>query len=116
MPDSNTFDPNAMNVGKYLAYRLHQLGVNQLFSVPGDYTSDLLEIIDTYKTPKGDRYLNRIGNCNELNAGYAADGYARANGLGAVAVTTGVGSFSLLNAIGGSFVESIPVVASIGTL
>lgn len=116
MPDSNTFDPNAMNVGKYLAYRLHQLGVNQLFSVPGDYTSDLLEIIDTYKTPKGDRYLNRIGNCNELNAGYAADGYARANGLGAVAVTTGVGSFSLLNAIGGSFVESIPVVAIIGTL
>jgi indolepyruvate decarboxylase len=112
----NTFDPNAMNVGKYLAYRLHQLGVDQLFSVPGDYTSDLLEIIDTYKTPKGDRYLHRIGNCNELNAGYAADGYSRANGLGAVAVTTGVGSFSLLNAIGGSFVESVPVVAIIGTL
>ncbi|MCR9082374.1 MAG: thiamine pyrophosphate-binding protein, partial [Cyclobacteriaceae bacterium] len=116
MSDSNTFDPNAMNVGKYLAYRLHQLGVDQLFSVPGDYTSDLLEIIDTYKSPKGDRYLHRIGNCNELNAGYAADGYSRANGLGAVAVTTGVGSFSLLNAIGGSFVESVPVVAIIGTL
>ncbi|MFC3416125.1 thiamine pyrophosphate-binding protein [Algoriphagus hitonicola] len=101
---------NQISVGKYLATRLQQLGVAHLFSVPGDYTSDFLEIIDTQTS------LKRIGNCNELNAGYAADGYARANGLGAVAVTTGVGSFSLLNAIGGSFVENIPVVAIIGTL
>jgi len=102
--------PTQTSVGTYLATRLQQLGVSHIFSVPGDYTSDLLEIIDTQTT------LKRIGNCNELNAGYAADGYARANGLGAVAVTTGVGSFSLLNAIGGSFVENIPVVAIIGTL
>ncbi|GAB2617373.1 thiamine pyrophosphate-binding protein [Belliella aquatica] len=98
------------NVVTYLTTRLQQLGVNHLFSVPGDYTSDLLEIVDTQTT------LKRIGNCNELNAGYAADGYARINGLGAVAVTTGVGSFSLLNAIGGAFVEDVPVVAIIGTL
>lgn len=98
------------NVVTYLTTRLQQLGVNHLFSVPGDYTSDLLEIVDTQTS------LTRIGNCNELNAGYAADGYARTNGLGAVAVTTGVGSFSLLNAIGGAFVEDIPVVAIIGTL
>jgi indolepyruvate decarboxylase len=98
------------NVVTYLTIRLQQLGVNHLFSVPGDYTSDLLEIVDTQTT------LKRIGNCNELNAGYAADGYARIHGLGAVAVTTGVGSFSLLNAIGGAFVEDVPVVAIIGTL
>lgn len=97
-------------VGTYLTTRLEQLQVKHLFSVPGDYTSDFLEIVDTQST------IKRIGNCNELNAGYAADGYARANGLGAVAVTTGVGSFSLLNAIGGSYVEKIPVVAIIGTL
>jgi indolepyruvate decarboxylase len=97
-------------VGTYLTTRLQQLGVNHLFSVPGDYTSDLLEIVDTQST------IARIGNCNELNAGYAADGYARANGLGAVAVTTGVGAFSLLNAIGGAYVEMIPVIAIIGTL
>jgi indolepyruvate decarboxylase len=98
------------NVVTYLSTRLQQLGVKHLFSVPGDYTSDLLEIVDTQTS------LTRIGNCNELNAGYAADGYARIHGLGAVAVTTGVGSFSLLNAIGGAFVEDIPVVAIIGTL
>lgn len=101
---------NEVCVGTYLTTRLEQLGVNHLFAVPGDYTSDLLEIIDSQSS------IKRIGNCNELNAGYAADGYARANGLGAVAVTTGVGSFSLLNAIGGSYVECIPVVAIIGTL
>lgn len=98
------------NVVTYLTTRLQQLGVNHLFSVPGDYTSDFLEIVDTQTS------LKRIGNCNELNAGYAADGYARINGLGAVVVTTGVGSFSLLNSIGGAFVEDIPVVAIIGTL
>lgn len=102
--------PYQTTVGTYLTTRLKQLGVNHLFSVPGDYTSDFLEIVDTQTS------IKRIGNCNELNAGYAADGYARANGLGAIAVTTGVGSFSLLNAIGGSFVEDIPVVAIIGTL
>lgn len=97
-------------VGTYLTTRLEELGVSHLFSVPGDYTSDLLEIVDTQST------IQRIGNCNELNAGYAADGYARANGLGAVAITTGVGSFSVLNAIGGAYVEMIPVVTIIGTL
>lgn len=101
---------NQTCVGTYLTTRLQQLGISHLFSVPGDYTSDFLEIVDDQSS------LHRIGNCNELNAGYAADGYARANGLGAVAVTTGVGSFSLLNAIAGSFVENIPVVAIIGTL
>ncbi len=101
---------NQMCVGTYLTTRLQQLGVNHLFSVPGDYTSDFLEIVDTQSK------LTRIGNCNELNAGYAADGYARANGLGAVAITTGVGAFSVLNAIGGAYVEKSPVVLIIGTL
>jgi indolepyruvate decarboxylase len=101
---------NETCVGTYLTTRLEQLGVNHLFSVPGDYTSDFLEIVDSESN------LTRIGNCNELNAGYAADGYARANGLGAVAITTGVGAFSVLNAIGGAYVEKIPVILIIGTL
>lgn len=102
--------PNQTNVGSYITTRFQQLGVNHLFSVPGDYTSDFLEIVDTQST------IQRIGNCNELNAGYAADGYARVHGLGAVAVTTGVGAFSLLNAIGGAYVEEVPVIVIIGTL
>jgi hypothetical protein len=33
-----------------------------------------------------------IGCCNELNAAYAADGYARIKGMGAICITYGVGN------------------------
>lgn len=97
-------------VGTYVTTRLEQLGVTHVFSVPGDYTSDFLEIIDEKSN------LTRIGNCNELNAGYAADGYARIKGIGVVCVTSGVGAFSLLNAIAGAYAEATPVVILVGTL
>ena len=96
-------------IGTYLTSRLEQLGVTHLFAVPGDYTSELLEIINE------ESKIEYVGTCNELNAGYAADGYARVHGIGAVSVTSGVGAFSLLNAVGGSYVESYPVVVIIGT-
>jgi indolepyruvate decarboxylase len=50
-----------------------------------------------------------IGCCNELNAGYAADGYARLRGVGAVSTTHGVGELSAINAVGGSYAESLPI-------
>jgi indolepyruvate decarboxylase len=49
--------------------------------------------------------LKCIGTCNELNASYAADSYARLNGLGALLVTNGVGALSAINGIGGSYGE-----------
>ena len=52
-----------------------------------------------------------IGTPTEMGAGYAADGYARIQGVGAVAVTYGVGAFSLINTIAGAYVEEIPLVA-----
>ena len=45
-----------------------------------------------------------------LSAGYAADGYARIKGLGAVITTFGVGELSAINAIAGAFAEYVPVV------
>lgn len=51
--------------------------------------------------------LEMIGTCNELNAGYAADGYARATGIGCVVVTHMVGGLSVLNAIAGCL--SVPL-------
>lgn len=69
-------------VGKYLAKRLVQAGCYHYFTVPGDFT---LSLLDEFLK---EEELNMIGCCNELNAGYAADGYARATGnLGAVCVT-----------------------------
>jgi pyruvate decarboxylase len=52
---------------------------------------------------------------NELNAGYAADGYARIKGISALITTFGVGELSAVNAIGGAFSEYVPVVHIVGT-
>ena len=90
-------------VATYLLRRLHELGVNHLFGVPGDYILDFLDQVVAGP-------LAWIGTCNELNAGYAADGYARMNGVGAAAVTYGVGGFSILNAVAGAFAERVPLV------
>ena len=54
--------------------------------------------------------------CNELNAGYAADGYCRHRGVGACVVTYGVGGFSVINAAAGCYSEDLPVIFITGGL
>ncbi|OQE18616.1 hypothetical protein PENSTE_c017G04101 [Penicillium steckii] len=93
---------------EYLFKRLHAIGLRAVHGVPGDYNLTLLDHI----TPSG---LEWIGNCNELNAGYAADGYARIKGIGALVTTFGVGELSAINAIAGSYAEMAPVVHIVGT-
>lgn len=56
-----------------------------------------------------------MGNANELNAGYAADGYGRIRGIGAIVTTFGVGELSAINAIAGAYAERAPVVHIVGT-
>ena len=63
-------------VGKYLAARLEQIGLKHYFMVPGDYNLVLLDELLTNEN------IEQIGCCNELNAAYAAEGYARVNGAG----------------------------------
>ncbi|HYW11674.1 MAG TPA: thiamine pyrophosphate-binding protein [Longimicrobium sp.] len=94
-------------VARYLAARLAELGVGHLFGVPGNHLGPFLP-------PLVEAGIRWVGNCNEINAGYAADGYARATGLGAVAVTYGVGALSVLQPVGGSYVEEIPVIVITG--
>lgn len=59
--------------------------------------------------------LKWIGNCNELNAAYAADGYARIKGITALITTFGVGELSAINGIAGSYAENVPVIKITGT-
>ena len=94
-------------VGKYLINRLEQVGLKHIFGVPGDYVLGFFTELEKSK-------LKVVCNCNELNAGYAADAYARVNGVGAVCVTYGVGGLSLLNAVCGSFAERLPVIVISG--
>eukprot|EP00262_Sarcandra_glabra_P013682 TRINITY_DN385_c0_g2_i11.p1 TRINITY_DN385_c0_g2~~TRINITY_DN385_c0_g2_i11.p1 ORF type:complete len:582 (+),score=55.01 TRINITY_DN385_c0_g2_i11:179-1924(+) len=95
-------------VGSHLARRLVQIGVRDVFSVPGDFNLTLLDHL--IAQPE----LNLVGCCNELNAGYAADGYARAIGVGACVVTFTVGGLSVLNAIAGAYSENLPVICIVG--
>lgn len=95
-------------VATYLFTRLRQLGVQSIFGVPGDYNLRLLDFVDQND-------LHWVGNCNELNAAYAADAYARIKGLGAIITTFGVGELSAINGIAGAYAERSPVVHIVGT-
>src|ERR1700753_2226470 len=92
-----------VKVAEYLAQRLLQIGVGHVFTIPGDYCAPFLDVMDA---PPG---LERVPNINELGCGYAADGYARFRGAGAACVQYGVGTFSLLHCIAGSYTEFVPV-------
>ncbi|OAP57238.1 hypothetical protein AYL99_07976 [Fonsecaea erecta] len=95
-------------VATYLFTRLRQQGVQAIHGVPGDFTLKALDHL-----PRAG--VSWVGTCNELNAGYAADGYARVRGLGALLTTYGVGELSAINAVAGSFSEHVPVVSIVGT-
>ena len=101
-------DANNGTLGRHLARRLVQVGVRDVFAVPGDFN---LTLLDHLIAEPG---LRLVGCCNELNAGYAADGYARARGVGACAVTFTVGGLSVLNAIAGAYSENLPVICIVG--
>ncbi|KAF7314192.1 Pyruvate decarboxylase [Mycena kentingensis (nom. inval.)] len=93
-------------VGEYLLARLAQLKVTKMFGVPGDFNLGFLDLVEDHPT------IDWVGNCNELNAAYAADGYARVkeHSLGVLLTTFGVGELSAINGIAGAFSEMVPVL------
>jgi len=95
------------SIGAYLIERMHALGVNDVFGIPGDFVLGFYGMLE--RSP-----IRIVGTCSELNAGYAADAYARMNGIGAVCVTYSVGGLSLLNAIAGAYAEKSPVIVISG--
>ncbi|OWM67107.1 pyruvate decarboxylase 1-like [Punica granatum] len=107
-PSPATVAMGEATLGHHLARRLVEIGVEDVFAVPGDFN---LTLLDHLIAEPG---LRLVGCCNELNAGYAADGYARARGVGACAVTFTVGGLSLLNAIAGAYSENLPLICIVG--
>ncbi|MDD5209153.1 MAG: thiamine pyrophosphate-binding protein [Elusimicrobiales bacterium] len=97
-----------ITVAEYLITRLKEIGVDHLFGVPGDFVLGFLN-----QVLKSD--VKYIGTCNELNAAYAADGYARIRGVGALATTYGVGELSAINGVAGAFAERVPLVVITGS-
>ncbi|KAL4937045.1 hypothetical protein BDV06DRAFT_216188 [Aspergillus oleicola] len=97
-----------VDLAKYLFTRLYQLGIRHIHGVPSDYNLAALN----YVTPAG---LQWAKNTSELNAAYAADGYARVKGISALVTAFGTGELSSLNAINGAFAEKVPVIIIVGT-
>ncbi len=99
---------SSYTVGDYLLGRLQELGVRHLFGVPGDYVLGFNAQIEA--TP-GVRW---VANCNELNAAYAAEGYARVHGVGAFVVTGGVGDLGAASGVCAALAERSSVVVISG--
>jgi indolepyruvate decarboxylase len=99
--------PASTTVIEYVLSRLKQIGISKVFGVAGDYAF-----------PIGDGIINSgiewVGCCNELNAAYAADGYARVNGIAALSTTFGVGELAAIGGIAGSYAENLPVFHLVG--
>ncbi len=91
-------------VGQYLVDRLTQLNLEHLFSIAGDYT---IQWVNNFVEPSTIHVMEEV---NELNAGFAADGYARLKGISAVCFTYSAGALSAVNAIAGAYVEKVPIV------
>lgn len=98
-----------ITIGSFILQQLRALKVDRIYGVPGDYNLALLETIEH------NQECEFIGNCNELNAAYAADGYARLKGAGALITTYGVGDLAALSGIAGAYAESSPVICIAGT-
>lgn len=93
---------------EHVLNRLKDIGIDDVFGVPGDYSFSVCDAV------LADPKLRWICCCNELNAGYAADGYARVKGAAALSTTYGVGELSATNAVAGSYAERLPIFHLVG--
>jgi len=89
----------AATVIDYIVQRIADEGVDHCFGVPGDYAFPVGDAVD--RNPN----IKWIGCSNELNASYAADGYARARGAAMLSTTYAVGELSAINGVMGAKAE-----------
>ncbi len=100
---------SAVTIGSYLGTRLEQIGLKHHFAVAGDYNLVLLDQLLLNQN------IKQVYCCNELNCGFAAEGYARAHGVAACVVTYTVGALSAFNALASAYAESLPVILISGS-
>src|SRR6202047_2372297 len=98
----------AVSVADYIVERLAADGISHCFGVAGDYLFPICDAVDS--SPK----VKWVGCANELNASYAADGYARIRGAAMLATTYGVGELSAINGVMGAKAERSLVFHVVG--
>jgi indolepyruvate decarboxylase len=97
-----------VSIGDYLLRRLQDYGIRHVFGIPGDYVLAFYTMLE--QSP-----IEAIGCTREDCAGFAADGYARVHGMGALCVTYCVGGLSVCNSVAGAYAEKSPVVVITGS-
>jgi 5-guanidino-2-oxopentanoate decarboxylase len=96
-------------VGRYVVELLAANGVDTVFGIPGVHTLELYRGI----AASGIRHVLVR---HEQNAGFAADGYARASGKPAAAfVISGPGVTNVLTAVGQAYSDSVPMIVIAST-
>lgn len=108
MPSNQNRRSSEISIGQYLLNRLQDYGIHDVFGIPGDYILSFYSMME--ESP-----INVVGCTREDCAGFAADAYARINGIGAVCITYCVGGLSVCNSIAGAFAEKSPVVVITGS-
>src|SRR5213080_3371406 len=98
----------ATTVIDYIVQRIADEGVEHCFGVPGDYAFPVGDAVD--RNPN----IKWIGCSNELNASYAADGYARVRGAAMLSTTYAVGELSAINGVMGAKAERSLVYHIVG--
>lgn len=97
-----------MTVAEYAVSRLAKLGITDCFGLPGDFAFPFDDAI------VNNDVIQWRGCANELNAAYAADGYARIRGVSMLSTTYAVGELSALNGVMGAKAERLPVFHLVG--
>ena len=92
----------------YIVQRLADEGITECFGVPGDYAFPVCDAVD--RNPN----IRWVGCSNELNASYAADGYARVRGAAMLSTTYAVGELSAINGVMGAKAERSLVYHVVG--
>jgi indolepyruvate decarboxylase len=98
----------ATTVIDYIVQRIADEGIQHCFGVPGDYAFPVGDAVD--RNPN----IKWIGCSNELNASYAADGYARVRGAAMLSTTYAVGELSAINGVMGAKAERSLVFHVVG--
>ena len=96
-------------VAEFLIERLENAGVKHIFGVPGDYVLHFIQQVS--QTDK----IKFVNTTDENHAGFAADAYARINGIGCVCATYNVGALKLCNSVAGAYAERSPVLVISGS-
>jgi indolepyruvate decarboxylase len=97
-----------MHTSKFVIERLENAGVRHVFGVPGDY------VLEFYKELWDNKNIEVVNNTDETHSGFAADGYARVNGIGCVVITYSVGASKVINAVQCAYAERSPLIVISG--